>query len=146
MTPDTLFPYASTAAMIGWLALTASPLGPRAAQIVAALIVPLVLSVGYAALLLAFWAGAPGGFGSLANVMLLFTDPGVALAGWVHYLAFNLFVGAWITRTARAEGIAHLFILPCLALTLLFGPAGYLTFAALRAVRTLRATMTRAAA
>ena len=146
MTPETLFPYANLAAMSGWLALIASPLAPRAAQIVAALIVPLMLSVGYTALVLAFWADAPGGFDSLANVMLLFTDPGVALAGWVHYLAFDLFVGAWITRTARAEAIAHLFLLPCLALTFLFGPAGYLTFTALRGVRTLRLNMTGAAA
>ena len=94
---------------------------------------PLILSAGYAGLILVHWAGAPGGFGSLAAVMALFTQPGLALAGWLHYLAFDLFLGAWITRTARAERIPHLFVLPCLALTFLFGPAGFLTFAALRA-------------
>jgi hypothetical protein len=87
---------------------------------------------------MAHWAGAEGGFDTLANVMLLFDNPAIALAGWLHYLAFDLFVGAWITRTARAEGIAHLFILPCLALTFLFGPAGYLAFTGLRAVLRLR--------
>lgn len=135
MTPDALFQIANPLALLGWVALALSPLAPRAADAVAGTVIPLVLSVGYAGLVLAFWSGAEGGFGSLAEVQLLFTDPHVALAGWVHYLAFDLFVGAWATRTARAEGIAHLFLLPCLVLTFLFGPAGFLAFSALRFTR-----------
>ena len=64
--------------------------------------------------------------------------PYAALAGWVHFLAFDLFVGAWITRTARAEGISHWLVLPCLVLTFLFGPAGFLAFTLLRWAVTLR--------
>jgi hypothetical protein len=60
--------------------------------------------------------------------MRLFDHPGVALAGWVHYLAFDLLVGLWIARSARDRGIPHLLALPCLALTFLFGPAGFLAF------------------
>ena len=67
--------------------------------------------------------------------MALFTMPEIALAGWIHYLAFDLLVGAWEVRTARREGIAFLLVLPCLALTFLFGPAGFLAFSALRAAR-----------
>ena len=83
---------------------------------------------------------------ALPTADALFTDPAHALAGWVHYLAFDLFVGAWITRTARDEGIPHLLILPCLVLAFLFGPAGFLAFVALRASFTLRARMTGVAA
>ncbi|MBA4352290.1 MAG: DUF4281 domain-containing protein [Rhodobacter sp.] len=140
--PYQLFQLTSPLAMLGWLALVLSPLAPRLAQWVAALVIPALLSVAYTALILVHWADAPGGFDSLANVMALFTDPPVALAGWVHYLAFDLFVGAWITRTARAEAISHLLILPCLVLTFLFGPAGLLAFLILRAGFTLRARMT----
>lgn len=132
MSPDLLFQIANPLALTGWVALVLSPLAPRVAQAVAAVAVPLVLSAGYAGLVLAFWAGAEGGFGTLAEVQALFTDPHIALAGWVHYLAFDLFVGAWATQRAQAEGISHLFLLPCLALTFLFGPAGFLAFAALR--------------
>jgi hypothetical protein len=46
----------------------------------------------------------------------------------VHYLAFDMLVGLWIARTAAARGIPHVFALPCLALTFLFGPAGFLAF------------------
>jgi hypothetical protein len=140
--PHTLFQITGPLAMLGWLALALSPLAPRLADWVAAMVIPALLSVAYTALILVHWADAPGGFDSLANVMALFTDPAVALAGWVHYLAFDLFVGAWITRTARAAGIPHLLILPCLVLTFLFGPAGLLAFLILRASLTLRARMT----
>lgn len=139
--PHLLFQVTGPLAMLGWLALVLSPLAPRLADWVAALVIPALLSVAYTALILVHWADAPGGFDSLANVMALFTNPAVALAGWVHYLAFDLFVGAWITRTARAEAIPHLLILPCLVLTFLFGPAGLLAFLILRASLTLRARM-----
>lgn len=137
MTPDFLFDLSGPLVLVGWGALILSPLSPVWADRLAALILPLILSVAYAALVLGFWAGSPGGFSSLPEVMALFTTPGVALAGWLHYLAFDLFVGAWITRTARAEGIAHGYVLPCLLLTFLFGPAGFLAFSILRATRAI---------
>ncbi|WP_102110500.1 ABA4-like family protein [Oceaniglobus roseus] len=135
MSPESLFALANPLALLGWLALALSPLAPRLADLVAGLVLPLLLSVAYGALILAFWTSAPGGFGSLAEVQALFTDPGIALAGWLHYLAFDLFIGAWETRRARAEAIPHLLLLPCLALTFLFGPIGLLAFTALRATR-----------
>lgn len=139
--PHLLFQFSAPLALLGWLALVLSPLAPRFADALAAMSIPALLSVGYTALILVHWSDAPGGFDSLANVMALFTDPAIALAGWVHYLAFDLFVGAWITRTARAEGMPHLLILPCLVLAFLFGPAGFLAFVALRGSFTLRARM-----
>lgn len=132
MTADQLFQLANPLALLGWLVLLASPLAPRAAQAISAALVPLLLSLAYAGLVLAFWWEAPGGFGSLAEVQALFTHPFIALAGWLHYLAFDLFVGAWEVRTARAEGIAQWMVIPCLLLTFLFGPAGLLAFAILR--------------
>lgn len=132
MSPDQMFQIANPLALLGWLALLASPLAPRVAQAVAAAAIPLLLSLAYAGLVLAFWSSAPGGFGSLPEVMQLFTHPQIALAGWLHYLAFDLFLGAWEVRTARAEGIPHWAVIPCLILTFLFGPAGLLAFAILR--------------
>ena len=132
MTPDQLFQLANPAALLGWLALLAAPLAPRIAQVIAAVTIPLLLSIAYAGLVLAFWWDAPGGFGSLPEVQALFTHPQIALAGWLHYLAFDLFLGAWQVRTARAEGIPHWMVIPCLILTFLFGPAGLLAFAAVR--------------
>lgn len=132
MAPDHLFQLANPLALLGWIALVASPLAPRLAQALSAAAIPLLLSLAYAGLILAFWSSAPGGFSSLADVQLLFTNPQIALAGWLHYLAFDLFLGAWEVRTARTEAIPHWMVIPCLALTFLFGPAGLLAFAILR--------------
>ena len=56
-----------------------------------------------------------------------------AAGGWVHYLAFDLFIGAWQVRDARVQGISHLLVIPCLQLTFLFGPAGLLLYFLIRA-------------
>jgi len=62
--------------------------------------------------------------GSLQAVTTLFTVPELLLAGWIHFLAFDLFVGAWEVRDAQREGVHHLLVIPCLALTFMAGPAG----------------------
>lgn len=135
MTLEAIFAAGNTTALVGWLALAASPLFPKQAVAIAGRIIPLLLAVAYAGLIFAFWSRAEGGFDTLANVKKLFAMPEMVLAGWLHYLAFDLFVGAWQTRTARDEAIPHLLLLPCLILTFLFGPVGLLAFFALRAAR-----------
>ena len=135
MTTDAMFQIVNMIALAGWLALLLAWALPVWAERIAGLLLPALLSVGYAGLVLGFWSRAEGGFGSLGAVMQLFTMPEIALAGWIHYLAFDLFVGAWEVRTARREGIAFLLVAPCLVLTFLFGPAGFLGFTALRAAR-----------
>lgn len=135
MTPQALFQIANPLALLGWIALAASPLAPRIVDRVAGYAIPALLSVGYTAIILGHWWSTEGGYGSLPDVMTLLSHPWAALAGWVHYLAFDLFVGTWIARTAREEGIRHLLVLPILVLTFLFGPIGLLTFLTLRISR-----------
>ena len=132
MSSEALFSAVSTMAMAGWLVLLAYPLIGRWALAIAGAAIPLLLSIAYTGLVLAFWTGAEGGFDSLANVQKLLAQPETALAGWIHYLAFDLFVGVWVARTAQAEGIAYGFVVPCLFFTFMFGPAGYLAFSGLR--------------
>jgi hypothetical protein len=67
-------------------------------------------------------------------VQRLLAQPALLAAGWLHYLAFDLVVGSWIAERAAGLGLPHLLVLPLLALTFLFGPAGLLAFAALRMV------------
>lgn len=133
---DAVFSAASSLAMLGWLALAVSPARARwagAARRFAGRAVPLVLAVVYV-VLFARQGMADGGYGSLAEVRRLFAVPELLTAGWVHYLAFDLFVGAWIAERSAALGLPHLVVLPLLALTFLFGPAGWLAFMALQAV------------
>ena len=134
---DTWFSLAGALAMAGWVLLVVLPRSPLVTDRLVGLGIPAVIGVLYAGLILAFWAGSPGGFGSLEEVAALFSVKGLLLAGWVHYLAFDLFVGAWEVRTARAEGIPHLLVIPCLLMTFLFGPVGLLMFLTLRLLRGL---------
>jgi len=99
-----------------------------------------ILALAYFGLILAFWTRAEGGFDSLGAVMRFFEQPEIALAGWLHYLAFDLLIGAWQVRIAQGERLSFVLVLPCLALTFLFGPIGYLVFLAVRTARSITRT------
>jgi hypothetical protein len=71
-------------------------------------------------------------FTTLSGVMALFDSKGGATVGWIHYLAFDLFVGLWIARNADRHNIARIWQIPVLALTLMFGPIGLLTYLIVR--------------
>lgn len=129
---ETAFSLASGLAVLGWLALILFPSRPLALA-AAGLVVPLLFATAYIGLILSDFASAEGGFGSLAEVGLLFENPAMLLAGWLHYLAFDLFVGTWEVRTARREGIPHWAVVPCLIATFLLGPLGFFLFVVVRA-------------
>jgi len=129
-----IFQLANLLALSGWIALLLAPVLPRLADTVAARLIPLLLAIVYAALMMTYWSSAEGGFDTLEGVMQLFTQAPLVLAGWLHYLAFDLFVGAWEVRTAREERIHFALVIPCLILTFMFGPVGYFVFMALRMI------------
>jgi hypothetical protein len=122
--------------MSGWLGLAAALFVPalrRSAFAAAGAIVPALLAIAYILLIAGGWGATEGGgFGSIAEVRALFANDSALAAGWLHYLAFDLFVGAWIAREGLARGVPRLLLLPCFALTFLFGPAGLLLFLLLR--------------
>jgi len=66
--------------------------------------------------------------------MKLFTNQWATLAGWIHYLAFDLFVGSWEVKDSQSRGISHWFVIPCVILTFLLGPIGFLLYHILRLV------------
>ena len=75
-------------------------------------------------------------FGSLDGVLALFRSPWVMLAGWLHFYAFDLFIGAWQVHDSERHGISHYWVLPCLVLTLYLGPIGLLMYFILRYAKT----------
>jgi len=136
MTADSLFVVCNNAVLPAWILLLVAPGWVWTQRIVHAIWIPLLLGGVYAGLLFAGPDAPEGaGFSTLAAVMRLFTLPTAALAGWVHYLVFDLFVGAWQVRDARRLGLSHLWVAPCLLLTLMLGPVGLLTYLGVRAVR-----------
>ena len=126
-------------AMIGWLLLVILPKQPIAQRTVAGVVLPLLLSVGLSGPDRACTSqGAEGGFGSLADVATLFQKRELLLAGWIHYLAFDLFIGAWEVRDAQRHQIPHLVVIPCLVMTFMLGPIGLLFYFAIRTAKTKR--------
>jgi hypothetical protein len=138
MSPDRLFDVFSTIVLVGWLALILAPLRRELAVSIARW-VAVILSGGYFAMLAAGLAGpgppAGASFDSLQGVRLLLSTPEALLAGWVHYLAFDLFVGSWQVEDAPAARIPHWLLLPCLALTFVAGPIGLLLYFIIKAAR-----------
>ena len=150
-TLDTAFAWASQAAALGWACLLAGLVAQglavrragaarwaRGCLWVGGRLLPVLLCAGYA-LAIARWFGtAEGGFGSLDQVARLFETRGMLLAGWVHYLAFDLWVGRWqVDRLGQAVGdggaarphwVLRLAAMPCLLMTFLLGPVGLLMF------------------
>ncbi|MDP1813525.1 MAG: ABA4-like family protein [Leadbetterella sp.] len=75
-------------------------------------------------------------FSSLANVKALFQNDNAVAAGWFHYLAFDLFVGAYIVRKSISLGISRVFYTLALPFTFMFGPMGYLIFFIIKSLKT----------
>jgi hypothetical protein len=123
---DTIFSVCGNLAMLGWLGLVLLPGQRIVVEVIARIAIPLAIAALYIFLMAPNYASAPAGagFGSLDAVASLFTVRGLLLAGWIHYLAFDLFVGSWEVSDSRANGIHHLFVVPCLFATFMAGPAG----------------------
>jgi hypothetical protein len=134
MTPEQLFSILNLAAFLAWVIMAALPRAPWVTT-ATQLAVPVVFATIYTVLIATTWWNSPGGFSTLAAVSALFSNPWLLLAGWTHYLAFDLLVGAWELRDSQSRDIPHLIIVPCLALTFLFGPAGWLSYIAVRSFR-----------
>ncbi len=132
MHPEALFALFTSIAMLGWLILLFLPRRWPWLNRFPALWIPLFLALGYSLLVGLHFFQAAGGFDTLAHVQELFTHPMVALAGWMHYLAFDLLIGSLIARKADQLRIARLLQIPILLATFIFGPLGYLLFTLLR--------------
>ena len=122
------FSIAGQVAMAGWVILIFAPRRWPALNLLPGAVLPAVLSLGYAGLVLVHFADTGGGFGSLAEVRTLMASEPMLLAGWVHYLAFDLFVGAWVARRADRLGLSRLVQAPILVATFMLGPIGLLLF------------------
>ena len=76
---------------------------------------------------------------SLANPSLegisaaLGTEAGATI-GWIHFLAFDLFVGRWAYLDSQDRGISSWLMAPVLFFVLMFGPLGFVLYLIVQAV------------
>ena len=140
---DAIFGVANMLALVMWAGLILLPRWPALLAAVLYLGVGL-LCLAYAGLLIAIVAGGVdpvGGqspsldFTSIEGVRAIFLSDGGLTVGWIHYLAFDLFVGLWIARDADAKRFSRLVQAPILLATFLAGPLGLLLWLAFREKR-----------
>ena len=122
--------------MLGWLVLILAPRWPVVLQTLRLGLIGL-LSLTYAVLIFVyFFLVEGGGFGSIGEVRALFMSDPVLVAGWVHYLAFDLLIGTWIAVEADKRGYNRLLQAPMLVATFMLGPLGLILFYLTRATET----------
>lgn len=131
---ETWFQIFNAIPLVGWLLLVFAPRWAWTRRIIVFGVV-LILSIAYL-LLFPNTLGGNGDGMSLAGISNAFQNPKVALLGWVHYLAFDLFVGMWEVQDAQTHTISHWLVIPCLVGTFLAGPIGLLTYLVIRTIHT----------
>lgn len=121
-----LFSIANGLVLPAWVILIFAPRWRLGRDVLAGMAFPLALGLLYAVVFAMHVGSAPegAGFSSLAGVKAFMSVDWLLLVGWVHYLAFDLFVGAWEVRDSQRVGVHHLIVVPCLLLTFMAGPAG----------------------
>ena len=136
MTPTDVFSIANMTAMPMWLLMIVLPKWKVTRFLIDYKVIPIILSIIYAIYISQSILGGGGlDFGSLESVMALFTKEDAVMAGWVHYLAFDLLVGMWILDQNKTLKIHQLLIAPCLFGTFMLGPIGFLLFLIFRAFK-----------
>lgn len=137
MSVDRFFLMANTVALCGWVLLVLSVVVKNVwlRDVVVGWCWPVGLATLYAAVFGMVVGRVEGGFDTLANVKKLFASDWVLVGGWIHYLCFDLFVGAWIAKLVMDKGWTRFWLVLLLPFTFLFGPIGLLAYAILVGVR-----------
>ncbi len=136
MTPTDVFSIANMIVMPMWILMIFLSRWKVTRFLIDFKVIPLLLSIIYAVYIIQLiLSGGQMDFGSLSAVMVLFSEENAVLAGWVHYLAFDLLVGMWILDQNKELGIHQALIAPCLVLTFMFGPMGFLLFMVIKSIK-----------
>lgn len=140
MSWELVFKLANFSVLPGWLLLVFLPKHRFTQLVVHGYFYPILLGTFYLYLLVTSFGGE-GGMDTMENLKLSFQRDEILVLGWVHYLVFDLFIGAWITRDAHRNGIMHLMIVPSLILTLFVGPVGLLSYLIIHAISLRKFTL-----
>lgn len=134
MSPEQLFQLANGLALLNWLLLIILPKWKWTGRITVTIVV-VILSALYVYLVFgALRFDDFSSFGTLEGVTQLFTEGKAVLAGWLHYLAFDLMTGWFIVTNSIKHGVKHWAIIPCLLLTFMLGPTGLLLYLIIRTI------------
>jgi hypothetical protein len=132
MKPDQIFSICNSLALVGWIILIFLKFWSNRDQYVFGIIIVLLAVIYSWVIFSAIDKNIFTNFSTLNGVSNLFANRQALLAGWIHYLAFDLLAGIYIIRNAEKNNINHWLTTPALMLTFLFGPFGLLLYFLLR--------------
>lgn len=138
MTNSLLFNLCNGIAMLGWLLLISAPKWKWTGRFIMGFILVLLALIYTYTIVLTFDPTVMESFSRLDGVMALFSNETAVLAGWIHYLAFDLMVGMFIVSNADKNNIKHWMTIPALLGSFMFGPAGLLLYLIIRWIKTKR--------
>jgi hypothetical protein len=132
---DTIFSLSGLLVMPFWILMILLPRWRVTQRLLRSPLVILGPALLYMALVLPNAANILGAVNnpSLGGITALLTTPTGTTIGWVHFLAFDLFVGRWAYLDSQERGISGWLMAPVLYLTLMLGPAGFALYLLLRA-------------
>lgn len=139
MDAEQIFQIVNLIALIAWIGLLFFPRWKVTQIVVISGLVSLVFSIVYLVLFIYNVGGSdfdPESFQTLSGLSSMFGSSEAVLVGWVHYLAFDLFVGMWISEDAKKKKIAHWKVFVPLLFTFMAGPIGLLIYFLIRALAT----------
>lgn len=131
-----LYSISNQVIILGWLLLICFPAWKYTQAIILNGILVVFASL-YAVLLLKdIGQLSLDSFSTLAKVKLLFQSDDAVAVGWIHYLVFDLFVGAYIVKKSRQIGLSRFTYSLILPFALMCGPIGYLLFVLIKTIKT----------
>ena len=136
MSNETIFQIVNTAVLPMWLMLLLAPNNNVTKWLIKIPLVPLILAVCYVILIIPGLSQAnPDDFQTLKGLTKLFATEDAVLAGWIHYLVFDLAVGMWLVVQNRTVKLHKWLMFPILLFTFMMGPAGFLLFHLIKWIR-----------
>ena len=125
-----IFNFCNILILIAWGAIIISPQKKISRILISYPWIPLTLSFFYIYFIIISGGLMEADFSSLNGIVTLFKNatPESAAAGWLHYLAFDFWVGTWIIKHSRKEKISNKIIVLPLLLTFILGPVGILAY------------------
>ena len=127
---ETIFNIFNSGILLFWMLLLFFPKQSITQKVIAYPWVPLVIAFGYI-----YFMGMTSGtfsadFTSLNGLTKMFqnANPQGVAAGWLHYLAFDFWVGCWMLKNSQEKGVKHLWMLVPMLFTFMLGPVGMIIY------------------
>ncbi len=127
---ETIFNIFNSGILFFWILLLVFPKKVFTQKLIAFPWVPLVIAFGYVYFLSTTTGTFSADFSSLYGLTEMFQNakPRGVAAGWLHYLAFDFWVGCWMLKNSQEKRVKHVWMIFPLICTFMLGPLGIILY------------------